>query len=298
MPNQFVRTAGLGRLRAMFHLLMWGAAACSKDNAPAALQTDGAPAAATASAASLATAAGKAQPLADEVAARAVVVAWSGALDDHDLARLTKIYAPRVKLYGSELSRADVIQAKKQAFAGDPKFKQQIALPIAVTKINDTFVATFTKRSGGAKKSNIRARVVVENGLVSEESDASTDKRIAETAVTVTDPCELAVREAALAIPACKTAIDGARSAAAKSGHFSDTGSPLLHHVEQAAYVHEWQFSPSPSHPTEILASASYTEDGELSVSCDNKDAAIPAVSKGKVKAACSGYFDRVRKQQ
>lgn len=221
---------------------------------------------------------------------------WNDALDKHDLDKLTKVYAPRVKLYGSELSRAKVIEAKKRAFTEDPTFKQEIVLPITVTKVDDTYVVTFTKRSGGTKESIVQARVVVVDGLVSEESDASTDKRATEPAVVGSDPCEAAIREAALTIPACKTAIDASRNSATKGGRFYEVGSPSLHHVEKASYVHEWQFSPSPSSPTHIAASAEYTEADELTVSCEYKDAVVVAATKAKVKAACTGYFDRARR--
>lgn len=155
---------------------------------------------------------------APEDPAAAAVLAWSNALDRHDLATLATLYADPLRFYGRTLTKAAVVGAKAAAFRKQPTFRQQIIGPIVSTRADDgTLTATFTKQSGDdGKLSQVAAKLVLRLGdggtwMVVEEADASS------VPAAAVGGCEEKVAEVVNALPEVKRAVADGQAAADKS---------------------------------------------------------------------------------
>jgi len=113
--------------------------------------------------------------------AESVVRRWNAALVAHDVSALEPLYAPRVRFYTRDFSRAEVLAAKRAALGPRSTYAQSIASALAVSKNDvDAVVVTFMKRHGArGKQVETRARIVLAGSplLVVEESDEASDAR-------------------------------------------------------------------------------------------------------------------------
>jgi hypothetical protein len=218
----------------------------------------------------------------DEI--RAAVLAWSDALDRHDLAALEAIYAPRVDLYGTSVPRAAAIATKKQAFARTPTFKQSIALPIAIEPRGETFVATFVKRSGpDGKLRDANAKLVLARGdggaiVVTVETDAATEKRGAEAS-----SCEAVAGRVVHALPQVKKLLAEDEKALGKDKHVGGIGP-----IEDPAGG--FTASLGVHHPDRFESQIQYDVDakGKLTVTVMGEDVTPPAAALAEVAKACA----------
>lgn len=83
-----------------------------------------------------------------ETEAHRVTDAWNAAMNAHDLAALEKVYAKRLELYATSVTRAQAIVSKRAAFAKTPTFEQSIADFVLLPADGDGWRARFTKQSG------------------------------------------------------------------------------------------------------------------------------------------------------
>lgn len=272
-------------MRAFFLLLVGAVAACSRPSSTD--STDAAHAAAPPASSAAIPAASSAT--AAEDAARHVVASWSDALDRHDLVALERVYAPRVKFYGNELDRSAVVAAKRRALAASPTFHQSIVGAVDVAKDGAAFVTTFTKRSGTTKMQDVKARVVVEGGLVREESDAPSDARRADSGPTAAGPssdgCEAAASSAVFGLPEVKKLLadDQKEVAKAKDGRNLGGIGPI---PEESG---GFSASLGVHHPDRYEAHLWYSVDGsgKLSVTVMGGDVEVPAAAQQSVQRAC-----------
>jgi hypothetical protein len=255
------------------------ASACSKSAPPAAADAS----AASTSAASIASAPAEGGASATEEAARQVVVAWSDALDRHDATALDQLYAPRVAFYGRDLPHGAVIDIKKRALRATPTFRQSIVGPISIVKEGDALTATFVKRSGGPPMRDVKARVVIANGHVKEESDEATDKR---TNSARGAACESAASNAVATIPRVKKLLDDDRKQLASDpeGRMGGVG-PIPNDdggFSASLGVH---------HADRYEAQVWYTVDraGKLTVTVLGEDVPVPPLSLASIERACKG---------
>jgi hypothetical protein len=120
---------------------------------------------------------------------------WNAALDHHSVDALAALYAPKVGFYGQQRTAEQVLEAKRQAFAKQPDFKQRVS-GASITKEGDGFRVSFKKLSGEKLKNEAFGVLVVKplggKWQITEESDAMTDARFKPKA----DSC----REAAMGI--------------------------------------------------------------------------------------------------
>ena len=173
--------------------------ACSKPAPPSVIADAAAP---SASVVAPASADADAAHVDQEARARAVVTKWNDALDKHDLDALRALYADRIDFYGHSMTRDAVVTAKQKAFAAAPGFHQSIVGPIDLTHEKGVFTARFQKRSGGAKQSEVEARIVVDDGKVLVESDRTVN------APRKSASCEEVAGAVVFALPEVKRVID------------------------------------------------------------------------------------------
>jgi hypothetical protein len=160
------------------------AAGCSRKastlTTPSAAASASAPAAAVAGRAPSASAA-PASAARPQHPAERFLLAWSSALDRRAVAELEPFYASQVIFYGHRESAAEVVAAKRGAFAKVPDYRQRVG-DVHIQKGPNGFVVRFEKRSGPRLESVVPARLVLESqtGKLSivEESDDVTDQRL------------------------------------------------------------------------------------------------------------------------
>ncbi len=143
----------------------------------------------------------------DTEAAKEIVRSWSHALDTHDTAALSPLYAPRVLFYGRDVPRAVVLAAKSRALGPGSTFHQSITSDIAIVRgDNGDMRAAFTKHSGAGKQLDVAARVGIARGdggalEIVEETDAPTQGRASTIKLA---GCHLAAAAAVRDVPAVK----------------------------------------------------------------------------------------------
>jgi hypothetical protein len=160
-----------------------------------------------------AAAAPDASPLTRADEARRIVRAWNDALVKHDVDALTPLYAPRVKFYTSEMSRAAVLGAKRRALGPTSTFRQEIISELELLPSGDGVTVSFNKRSGPAGKSaDVRATLVLSGNpmAIREERDAASDARLAPS--DLDDRCSNVVTKTVQAMPAVKKVLAGAEA--------------------------------------------------------------------------------------
>jgi hypothetical protein len=204
-------------------LLLVSVAACRDNAAPV---TDSGAAAADATTAALAlsasasatadrdaAAASDASPATRADDARRIIRAWNEALVKHDVDALAPLYAPRVKFYTSDMSRAAVLSAKRRALGPKSTFRQEIISELEILPSGDGVAVSFNKRSGPAgKTADVRATLVLTGNpmAISQERDAASDARLAPS--DLDDRCGNAVLKIVQAMPAVKKALAGAEA--------------------------------------------------------------------------------------
>lgn len=110
---------------------------------------------------------------------------WNESIDKQDIQTLTTLYADQVSHYGSSISKAKVLDAKKSFFKNTSIFKQWISGEIIVTETTDgLFKSQFTKHSEINHKSSavswyLLFKKVNDKYLITTESDELTDKNLA-----------------------------------------------------------------------------------------------------------------------
>ena len=218
-----------------------------------------------------------------EEGARKIVAAWSDALDRHDLAALDRLYAPRVKFYGKDAPKSAVVDAKRRALGPASTFHQSIVGAIDVIRDGDAFAATFLKRSGGSRVSDVKARIVVVDHLVREESDAPSDTR--EKREGRGSGCEATASAAVSGLPRVKKVLDDdARELEGKNDGRSMGGLGPIPDDEGG-----FSASLGVHHSDRYEAQVSYTVDraGRLSVTIRGEDLPVSSATRSAVERAC-----------
>jgi hypothetical protein len=112
-----------------------------------------------------------------------MVAEWTRALNAADVSGLGRLYADKVRFYGTWLTRDQVLERKRQALAADRSFRQLVLGNPTVSPEGETMRVAFHKRSGPkAALRDVFATLVLSQGpplLIQEESDAVTEKRFA-----------------------------------------------------------------------------------------------------------------------
>lgn len=142
--------------------------------------------------------------------ARRIVRAWNDALVKHDVDALKPLYAPQVKFYTSEMSRAAVLGAKRRALGPKSTFRQEITSELEILPSGDGVSVSFNKRSGPAEKlADVRATLVLTGNpmAIRQERDAASDARLAPS--DLDDRCGNVVLKIVRAMPAVKKVLAG-----------------------------------------------------------------------------------------
>jgi hypothetical protein len=226
----------------------------------------------------------------DNAEAKKVVLAWSDALDRHEVSGLDGLYGERVRYYGRDLAKASVVEGKRRALAGDATFHQQILGDITAVSVRGASTTTFQKRSGPASRMrDVQAKVVLRRDgagklVIVEETDDVTEKAVAKQERS---RCEEVASKVVNDLPEVKKAVAAAMKGAEGSdgaAHFGgvdvdDSDSPEgftrgigLHTAER------------------FTATVWYSVDGEgrLSVTVSGSDVTIGAKAMSAVEAACA----------
>lgn len=209
--------------------------------------------------------------------ARRIVALWSDALDRHDVVALAALYAPRVRFYGQDLPKSAVLDRKRRALGPTSKFHQSIG-EIALAPGGDGLAATFQKHSGEPPQRDVRAKIVIVDGHIREESDEPTAKpgraRCLEVAAAVV-----------MALPEVKKTLGGAEKEIAKAhdgrrmggmGPQDDEGPGLsvslgVHHDDRYERLVDYEVNAA----------------GRLTVTVAADEIAVPAAAASKVEQAC-----------
>lgn len=141
---------------------------------------------------------------ADEVALRSNLANWNAALAGRNAAALAALYAPRVDLYGVEITREAAVNTKMLALAKAPDFTQSVGPAAFDWTDAATPAARFEKKwSQHGKTGSVEAllRWKKEGGawLVAAETDAPSmraaarRKKAGAGAAATADPCEQAL---------------------------------------------------------------------------------------------------------
>jgi hypothetical protein len=95
-------------------------------------------------------------------AVRSLFVRWNQAMNAHDPEALSRIYGRKMCFYGKEMSREQVLEAKRRAFRGTPDYLQEVVGEVALEPLPaDSVAATFEKRSGTHDRSGtVKARLL------------------------------------------------------------------------------------------------------------------------------------------
>jgi hypothetical protein len=213
---------------------------------------------------------------------------WSEALDRHDVAALSSLYGEKVRYYGRETSRRNVLDAKRAALGPKSTFHQKIIGTIDVHPASDAKEATFTKRSGGSgKTSDVVAKLLLrrEPGgvlVIVEETDAPSEAR---RAAHSRDQCESAAAKVANDLPAVKKAVADANKAADESSdraHFGGIG-PI--DDDDGGFSVGFGIHTKERYEGQVWYSVDRA--GHLEVTVLGEDQKIPAAALHGVEAAC-----------
>ncbi|HET7544430.1 MAG TPA: hypothetical protein VFK05_31380 [Polyangiaceae bacterium] len=272
-------------------LLSFLLAACSRDPKPEArpsVATASAASVATASAASAALAAVSTPPSAGAApqrrdlscskgsaveASSQLLDDWNRALNSHDLTLLEKAYASRVAFYGRDLSRTQVLAAKRRALAATPNYKQHLSDVRFAPEADSAASITFDKASAGAK--TVRGRLLIqcdgEHYGIATESDAPSD---ALAKGQTHEDCEAAMYAVAFDLPEVKRE----QAYATDEAPFGGLSYPFEgKHVAVALGFH---------HPERF--EATFFLDWDKGVFTINQgEVKVPAASQKRVQAAC-----------
>ncbi len=224
------------------------------------------------------------QPQQDPAAV--VVLAWSNALDRHDLATLETLYGDPLRFYGRTLTKAAVIGAKAAAFRKQPTFRQQIVGPIVSSRADDgALTATFMKRSGeDGKLTEVAAKLVLRFGdagtwAVVEEGDA-----LGAPAASA-DACEEQVAKVVNALPEVKRTVAEAQALADKSGGRATFGG--MGPTEDEGGGFSALMGLYTDERFETLVSYSVDGKGRLTVNAGGAELELPIATRRSVERAC-----------
>lgn len=114
---------------------------------------------------------------------REVAERWNAAHVAHDANALGALYGARVEFYGEELTNKECVARKKTAFEKSPDYTQ--SLGDYWTRADDAGAAPFTvvgfkktTRSGGVTHEYQAALFIDASGLITRESDTTTDSNL------------------------------------------------------------------------------------------------------------------------
>jgi hypothetical protein len=224
----------------------------------------------------------------DEDAARRLVQTWSDALDRHDLVALESVYDERVRFYGHDLERGQVLTAKRAALGPHSRFHQTIVGDIDVRPgEHRTWVAAFTKRSGrDASLHTARGRLVLRAQdagvlLVVEETDEATEDRA--DALERAKCEEVAAREVN-ALPAVQQAVKSAQRAASESDGEAHFGG-MMPIEDDDSFTGEIGVNSESRFEAEVIYSVDRS--GRLTVNALGEDQVVAADALARVKRAC-----------
>jgi hypothetical protein len=120
----------------------------------------------------------------DEQQLKKLVDVWNSASNEKNTARLEKLYAEEVDLYGEPMSNTNAAASKEAYFNRTPDFHQALGDSINIQKSSvNTARADFVKTvTAGHKTKSYKAYLQFEkngkNWRITEESDESTDKKL------------------------------------------------------------------------------------------------------------------------
>jgi len=109
---------------------------------------------------------------------------WNECNVRQDMQTLVTLYAEQVSLYGTSISKAQVLSNKEAFFKKHSDFNQSITGEITITKITDSqFKSVFPKRSSfSGKTSDVQGYLLFDkvdgNWKITNESDELTDKNV------------------------------------------------------------------------------------------------------------------------
>ena len=225
---------------------------------------------------------------AGDAAMRGLVVAWSRALDAHDVSALSSLYAPRVRFYGRDVSRGAVVAQKARALGGGSTFHQQIVGdPSIMTGPDGAALASFVKRSGSAKMSDVKARLVAQAGdagalQITEETD---EPSIARAADKSREDCDALASATVNALPGVKKLLaDIQKEIDAK---YKDRALGGVGPIDDGDGGFTSGLGVQQPERYEALVWYTVTKLGDLSVMVMGQDTPIPAAQKSAVQKAC-----------
>lgn len=109
-----------------------------------------------------------------------VLAAWTEGLNRRDFALLERLYGDRLNFYGSERTRTQVVDAKREALAKNESFRQEVLGRPRGKERGSNVRISFHKRSGPPNApSDVQAFLVVSKDSLQilEEGDAASEKR-------------------------------------------------------------------------------------------------------------------------
>lgn len=234
-------------------------------------------------------------------AIRETVLAWSAALDRHDVQALESLYGASVLFYGKPLSRSMVVASKRAAFSKQPAFRQELVGDVAIVASGEgTFTARFTKRAGPADHlADTRASLVLQRqpgnqgGLaIVEETDEATEARRAKE--TAHEPkgegslssraCRQAAAKAVRTLASVQGAITEAQHAAAESRGEAHYGGMTPIDGDDG-FTEEWGLQSADRF--EAVVSYSVNRSGHLTVTVGAEDVPVPLATARSVEKAC-----------
>jgi hypothetical protein len=219
--------------------------------------------------------------------AEKVLMAWNAALNRHSVDELRPLYAPKVQFYGQSWSAQQVLEAKRQAFAKEPDFRQRIS-GVKVEQRGARIAITFEKHSGKGPKGDIYGSLVLEQRaeglMIVDESDAATDAKLRPQA----DTCS----EAAMSITSSQASIQADMARVAREYPELNPGGMSY---EQSDRTDRYSgsmgyFHPDRYEPRWWIDAA----DGKLTIRDVYSDKPLPltAPQQALVKRLCTGKAD------
>jgi hypothetical protein len=225
--------------------------------------------------------------------ANGAVHAWNDALNRKDIGALERLYAEQVSYYGQSLSGAEVVKRKRAALEKAPQFVQQIVGEIAVTEEQGKSVARFRKRSGVPPKLgevDAQLRLAPAQGgayVITEETDAVTEKRKSSSPQTCEDAVEAAVG------PAERAAMERIQRLVDKAPNRKELHAGGIGPIGPEAngdYIYTIMLGVH--HPERFETMVAYTIDGRtgnvtVSEGAEEKGLRISAADKERIVKAC-----------
>jgi len=121
----------------------------------------------------------------DTTTIKELTIKWNDCLIKQDLQTLKTLYAEQVSLYGTSISKEQVISNKKSFLKKHPDFNQSITGDITITKVTEQqYTVRFPKHSiFNGKTSDVQGYLLFDKlsdaWKITNESDDLTDKNIA-----------------------------------------------------------------------------------------------------------------------